>query len=403
MNDECIREALARFATPFYLFDEAELNSQVRHVAALLPNRVQLCYAMKANPFVLPWASRAVGPIEVCSEGEYRICQAVGVPDEQVVITGVVKDEDFVRHLVRNHPCIARYTAESPRQFDMIERAAAEVGAEVPVMLRLTSGNQFGMDRAEVMGLIGRMAAGGHARFAGVQYFSGTQKASNDKHRRELKRLDRLIAAIREERGVELPELEYGGGLPVEYFGEDRDAARASEDAVVAGLGRLVDAMDYQGPVTMELGRALAASCGTYVTRVVDAKVNKGSNIALVDGGMHQIVYFGHAMALHRPLCHALTADGRSIGPGDGEPEHLWSIYGSLCTANDVLAKQLPLEGLDVGSVIVFEKAGAYCMTEGMSLFLSRDLPRVVLRGADGELRLARDRVETFDLNTPAH
>jgi hypothetical protein len=36
-----------------------------------------------------------------------------------------------------------------------------------------------------------------------------------------------------------------------------------------------------------------------------------------------------------------------------------------------------------------------------MSLFLSRDLPRVYLYGKDAGLRLVRDRFETCILNTP--
>ena len=46
-----------------------------------------------------------------------------------------------------------------------------------------------------------------------------------------------------------------------------------------------------------------------------------------------------------------------------------------LCTINDILVKRLPLGGLEIGDVLVFEQAGAYCMTEGIALFLSRDLP----------------------------
>jgi len=39
-------------------------------------------------------------------------------------------------------------------------------------------------------------------------------------------------------------------------------------------------------------------------------------------------------------------------------------------------------------------------MTEGISLFLSRDLPQVVMCDTSGELRLARERFEAWPLNT---
>ena len=83
-----------------------------------------------------------------------------------------------------------------------------------------------------------------------------------------------------------------------------------------------------------------------------------------------------------------------------GAKEEEWTVFGSLCTVNDILVKRIPLAGLAIGDVLVFERAGAYCVTEGMSLFLSRDLPAVVLH-SKGMLRLARKNTPTDGLNTP--
>ena len=390
-----IERALEQFETPFYLFDERAIRDQIAHVRSMLPSRVRLCYAMKASSFALPEAARCVELVEVCSEGEYRICEKLGVPDSNIVISGVNKDEDFICELVSGHPGIARYTAESLIQLDMLERASAEAGRSIAVLVRLTSGNQFGMDRSDVFEAIRRMKACDTMTFSGIQYFSGTQKTSSAKHKRELAKLDRLIARIHDELEVDVIELEYGGGLPVEYFDPDREANRRMEDGIVEGLSVAIDAMTYTGPINLELGRSLVASCGSYATRIVDAKTNKGNNFAIVDGGMHQIVYYGHAMALQQPLCHLEP-------PRDEGDVKLWNICGSLCTTNDILAKQLPLTDVAVGDVLVFEKAGAYCMTEGLSLFLSRDLPRVIMIDCNGEFHLVRDRIETFGLNTPA-
>ena len=50
--------------------------------------------------------------------------------------------------------------------------------------------------------------------------------------------------------------------------------------------------------------------------------------------------------------------------------------------------------------MLAFEKAGAYCVTEGIALFLSRDLPAVVLKSAlDGKEHLLRAHIETNNLN----
>ena len=52
------------------------------------------------------------------------------------------------------------------------------------------------------------------------------------------------------------------------------------------------------------------------------------------------------------------------------------------------------------GDLFAFENTGAYCMTEGISLFLSRALPSVVLL-KDGEPLLVRKALETNLINMP--
>ena len=59
------------------------------------------------------------------------------------------------------------------------------------------------------------------------------------------------------------------------------------------------------------------------------------------------------------------------------------------------------IDDLHIGDRVVFPNAGAYCMTEGLALFLSRDLPRVYLCDEFGTVRLVRERIETSGMNTP--
>ena len=75
-----------------------------------------------------------------------------------------------------------------------------------------------------------------------------------------------------------------------------------------------------------------------------------------------------------------------------------WNLMGSLCTINDIIIKQYPVSNLQIGDVFVFKNTGAYCMTEGISLFLSRELPQVALL-KNGKLELVRDSFKTYILN----
>ena len=394
MDDKTLAQVLEQFPTPFYLFDEGELHNRIEHLRALLPARAEICYAMKANSFILEQAARDTDRIEACSPGEVRTCQALGVPDEKIVVSGVYKDPAFIHQLVAEHPGIARYTAESPAQFDLLEEAAREAGRAIPVLLRLTGGNQFGMDGTDLKALATRCVDNPVIDLRGIQYFAGTQKTSAKRLGRELAEVDRFIAEVENECGMHIDELEYGPGLPVLYFDEE-DEADQKQDELARTLADLLDGMAFQGHLSLELGRSIAASCGTYVTRIVDAKRNAGYNFAIVDGGKHQITYYGNALATKQPPVRLVG------GCEDDEPES-WNICGALCTTTDLLVKQIDLRGPRIGDVLVFERAGAYCTTEGIALFLSRDLPSVILRDESGMLHLARARVETHPLNTPS-
>ena len=52
------------------------------------------------------------------------------------------------------------------------------------------------------------------------------------------------------------------------------------------------------------------------------------------------------------------------------------------------------------GDLLVFENIGAYSVTEGIYLFLSRKMPRIVLYNGISDIRLARDFVDTSRWNT---
>lgn len=410
--DDTLRELAGSFGTPLFVFDERELAQRVSHLRSMLPERTGLCFAAKANPFVLPELTPLIDRLEICSPGEYRICQALGLPHDKIVVSGVHKSEEIVDAALSNPTPPAAITIESTAQLDLVMRVAIARGKRAPILLRLTSGNQFGLDRAELISTVRKLRKASCVDLLGIQFFSGTQKTSLKRLQRELDGLDKLVAELGEELGWTPCELEIGPGLPVSYFEGDA----FDEAAFIESFSGMLENMAFSGSITLELGRSLTASCGTYLTRVVDTKVNAGQRYAIVDGGIHQLVYYGQSMAMKQPPCHLLDADaaaGAATGAtsagaaaGASAPDDAvepWNICGSLCTVNDILAKQLPLAGLDTGSILAFRFAGAYCMTEGISLFLSRDLPKVVVLKHDGEPVLVRDGLRTDIINTPLH
>ena len=110
--------------------------------------------------------------------------------------------------------------------------------------------------------------------------------------------------------------------------------------------------------------------------------------------------YLGQMMGLKLPVIRNASVEGGSGGPLPRE-RRPWTLCGSLCTTNDVLVRQLD-RPLAPDDVLVFENIGAYSVTESMYLFLSRAMPRVILRRGRGDYVLARDVVQTSMLNMPS-
>ena len=82
------------------------------------------------------------------------------------------------------------------------------------------------------------------------------------------------------------------------------------------------------------------------------------------------------------------------------DQEEEWTVYGSLCTVSDILLKKLTLPDAQVGDVLVFHNIGAYSVTEGIYLFLSRRMPKIFLYGEKDGLKLLRNNTETWMMNT---
>lgn len=111
---------------------------------------------------------------------------------------------------------------------------------------------------------------------------------------------------------------------------------------------------------------------------------------------MNHLTYYGQMMGLHVPVIANLTAEVNAARGVDGSRE--WCLCGSLCTVNDVLVRSVEMSSLERDDVLAFKNAGAYSVTEGVHLFLSRTMPRVLL--CDGEdVRLARDFTESWPIN----
>ena len=400
MDKLVMKELIKKFGTPTFFFDEKILRDRIEYLRSRMPESVSLCYAVKANAFIIPYVAKLVERLEVCSPGEYDICKKYMISTSQMVISGVHKTKDYIQKIVtddigENGSCCAIYTIESLRHGMILEDVAREMGTTLQVLLRLSSGNQFGMDPIDIFEIAKyQIEKYPHLSVKGIQYFSGTQRRSMKKNAREIASVCEVMDRLRLDYGLKCEEFEYGTGFPVCYFqGEEFEEENFLKDFSEAFS---LVASNYK--VTLEIGRGIAASCGSYVTQVVDLKTVSKQNYAILDGGIHQLVYYGQTMAMRHPY-YDLYSDEKQYSQTDEEIKN-WNLCGSLCTTNDIVVKQLPIKGLKEGDFFVFHNTGAYSVTEGIALFLSRELPKVVLIKENGDAALVRDAVKTFTLNS---
>ena len=401
MNDTQLMTLAREYGTPLYLFEQTALRDRVALLRECLPARAELCLAIKANPFALPIIRPYVHRLEVCSPGELNICEACGTAPEEIVLSGVYKDEAMVRHALSLGD-IHRYTVESLAQFELLRRLAQESGRRLPVLLRLTCGSQFGMDADDIRALVAA---------ARDDAWIDIRACSNSPVRRRPRFAGwnaswpapmRSWPSWKRPAGSSAASSNTVPAFPsITSTRPTRPPSGRSSSSWATSWTH-----GFQGPLTLEIGRGLTACCGTYLTTVVDAKTNQKVNYAIVDGGIHHLTYYGGALAMKQPPVRFLEeTDGNgkqceAVSPAaaidDAEASaESWTICGSLCTTNDILVKSLPVRDMHPDRVLAFERAGAYCMTEGVSLLLSRELPAIVLADETGTTHLARPHTRT--------
>lgn len=395
MKKEIIKQLVDTESTPAYVFDVDRLCRRVEYIKEKCGNipQIELCYAMKANPFLIQPLDSMLNKFEVCSHGELCICKDKNIDMQKVVLSGVNKERRDVLQALEWG--VITFTIESLSQLGLIDECTQDMGIDVHILLRLSSGNQFGMDRDVIETIIEHREEHPHLMIEGIQYYSGTQK-KDSKVLEELSELDALCEEIEEKYRFSINVLEYGPGFGIGYFSKEDTEELSDECADV--FHKIAD----KRHLTLEMGRFLTANCGCYITSVVDVKQNAGQRYCIVDGGINHVNYHGQVMGVRVPPIRFYQREDKDISEieikDSTDKNGGLCICGSLCTSADVLVRNINIEQINIDDIFVFEKIGAYSVTEGIYLFLSRRMPKIYLLERN-ELILVRDMVETYRIN----
>ncbi|ASW58073.1 alanine racemase [Plantactinospora sp. KBS50] len=362
---------------PVYVHDLDGLAAHVRSIRAALPSRVELLYAVKANPDpdVLRTLAPTIDGFETASRGELRRLAEVLPGRAPAAYAGPGKtDEDLAAALAAG---VRRIHVESPAELRRLGALAVAAGTPAQVLLRvnlpvdvpgavLVMGGRpspFGMEPAEAVQCARRPPAGIEVRGVHAHLASGLDAPL----------AGAVAAAVVDWSVAEVgaAEVDVGGGMAVDYADP---AARFDWTAYGAMLGDILDAHPRLR-LRIEPGRSVTVYCGAYLTEVIDVKRSHGEWFVVVAGGTHHLrtpAAKGHPQpfTVHR---RPTTGPAGTTGPvSDGGPV---TVVGQLCTPKDVLSRSSTAGPIGVGDVLVFTMAGAYAWNISHRDFLLHDPP----------------------------
>jgi diaminopimelate decarboxylase len=402
-----VSELAEQFGTPAYILDEADFRARCREFRDAFKD-VDVYYAGKA--FLCKAVARMIADeglsLDVCTGGELSVALGAGFPAERLGFHGNNKSVSELTRAVEAG--VGRIILDSFDEIDRLTAIARERHARPGVLIRVTVGVEAHTheyiataheDQKFGFSLAGGAAAEAVARvleedvldLRGLHSHIGSQIFDTSGFEVSARRVLGLHADIRDRHGVELPELDLGGGFGIAYTTQDDPSPPAD---LAARMTKIVQeecaAKDLAVPhLSVEPGRAVVGPAVFTLYEVGTVKDVDGIRTYVsVDGGMSDNI----RAALYDASYSATVASRESAaGP------ILARVVGKHCEAGDIVVKDEFLPG-DVapGDLLAVPGTGAYCRSMASNY---NHVPRPpVVAVADGQARVIVRRETEDDL-----
>jgi len=413
-----VRDLAREFGTPAYVLDEEDFRARARtfrdtyaEVFNDLSGGADVYYAGKAFlcTEVARWVRDEGLGLDVCSGGELAVARRAGMPGERIGFHGnnksVAELEDAVAYGV------GRIVVDSFEEVERLADVAQRLGTPARVMIRVTVGVEahthefiatahedqkfgFSLSGGAAAEAVRRVVARApHLELLGLHSHIGSQIFDTSGFEVSARRVLGLHADVSREHGVELPELDLGGGFGIAYTTEHDPLP---PENLAAGMAEIVErecrASSVAVPrVSIEPGRAIAGP-STFtlyeVGTVKPVRLDGGASRAYVsvDGGMSDNI----RTALY-DASYSCTLASRASTTGPA----LVRVVGKHCESGDIVVMDefLPAD-VGPGDLLAVPGTGAYCRSLSSQYNHTPRPPVVAVRDGEARVIVRRETVE---------
>ncbi len=393
IEDVSVEDIANELGTPIYVYSLSEIERRLEELRSTFPPDTLVAYSLKANANlnILYLLGKMGCGADVVSGGELKKALLAGFPPDKIVFAGVGKTESEIEHAIRYG--ILMLNVESVEEYQKVAEVASKMGKTVRIAVRVNPeiepgteehiatgkrGTKFGVspDVAHEIYTMARKDA--HVKPIGIHIHIGSQIRSPQPYLDAIEKIEPLIE--------EFPEIEYidiGGGFGVPYSKEE-----SREFAPLPEYGKAISpvARRLKKKLIIEPGRAIVASSGILVTRVLYRKLSGGVRYVIVDAAMNDLI---------RPKLYGARHTAIPVREKSEEAVKM-DIVGPICEPSDYLARDYPLPMPEQGELLAFTNVGAYVSVMACNYNGRMRAPEAVVR--KDRWVTTRDRETFFDL-----
>jgi diaminopimelate decarboxylase len=394
------------FGTPAYFLDEADFRARCRAWSDAFGQNADVFYAGKAflSRAVVRWLQEEGLNLDVCSGGELTTALDAGMPAERIAFHGNNKTSEEIERAIRAG--VGRIVLDSFQEIVRVAHIAQSLGKRQPVLLRVTVGveahthefiatahedQKFGIALADGLAAeaVRRALKLDGLELLGIHSHIGSQIFDMAGFEVSARRVVQLLAEIRDEHGVELPEIDLGGGLGIAYTSDD-DPREPQEIAKALGeiVTRECESASLRSPrISVEPGRAIVGPTAFTLYEVGTIKPLEGLRTYVsVDGGMSDNIRTALYDAEYTVALVSRTSTAEPM---------LVRVVGKHCESGDIVVKDafLPAD-LAPGDLIAVPATGAYCRSMASNYNHALRPPVVAVRDGEGRVIVRRETEE---------